>query len=479
MTPKLFRDVSASTIQVVINQLLGLVVFLLTSWYLPKAIYGELNWSFAVLMFATTVLSLRLEQIVVKKSATEKDPSGIMTLFMIHVMVSGIGFYLLLFLLSLIFPAFFNTHSLLLVLGISQVIGFFSSPFKQVANGKERFDYLAIMSSTANLVRTVGLIIGIFYFGISIEGVLVIFIISSVIELAVCFFLVNSVMKIKPRHGILFSDYLQLLKESLPQAGAAVLMAGISRMDWILLGIFSTSFLTAEYSFAYRVYELSPIPLLIIAPILLSRFSRYFAANTEESLLREKEKLSILVRYEMILATFIPLVLNIIWTPVMESVTNGKYGGVNQSIFFILSLCIPFQYITNILWSGHFAQNRLKLILKITMISFLVIFIGDIIFIPLYNAKGAALVYLTAMVTEYSIYMKSSKLSGIRETWLSLFICLAAALISGWSAFYLFDNITLQLGFAILLFFLIILATRQLRKSDIIYVIQLVRTKKD
>src|SRR5258706_3767750 len=108
MIRKLFNDVSASALQVIVNQVLGISVFLLTSFYLPKEVYGELNWSYAVLIFITTVLSLRLEQIVVRRAAVDKDTSVIMTLYMIHVFLSGIGFYLLLFALSFIFPVFFT-----------------------------------------------------------------------------------------------------------------------------------------------------------------------------------------------------------------------------------------------------------------------------------------------------------------------------------------------------------------------------------
>jgi hypothetical protein len=45
MSRKFFRDISASTLQVLINQLLGLAVFLFLSICLSKDHYGELNWS--------------------------------------------------------------------------------------------------------------------------------------------------------------------------------------------------------------------------------------------------------------------------------------------------------------------------------------------------------------------------------------------------------------------------------------------------
>ena len=52
MNARLLKDVSASAIQVMLNQLLGAIVFLVTSFYLPKESYGELNWSLAIFVFA-------------------------------------------------------------------------------------------------------------------------------------------------------------------------------------------------------------------------------------------------------------------------------------------------------------------------------------------------------------------------------------------------------------------------------------------
>ena len=75
MRKNFLKDISASTIQVVLNQALGLLVFIIISRYLQKSVYGELNWSLAILTFIFTTLSLRLEQIVVRKVAAGDDPS--------------------------------------------------------------------------------------------------------------------------------------------------------------------------------------------------------------------------------------------------------------------------------------------------------------------------------------------------------------------------------------------------------------------
>ncbi|MFN8290130.1 MAG: oligosaccharide flippase family protein [Chitinophagaceae bacterium] len=479
MASKLFRDISASTLQVVVNQLAGAAVFLLTSLYLPKEVFGELNWSVAVMTFATTLLSLRLEQLLVKKAAAGQDISGVMTIFGLHVLCSGLFCWLLLLLCSYLFPAFFSLHALLVMISISQLISFFSSPFKQVANGKERFGLLAVMSSSANIVRAAGLAFTILFSGLTVERVLLIFIAGSVAELLVSYYLVAVKMGIKLTSRVRLADYFLLLKESVHQIGAALLMAGIARMDWILLGVFSTAAFTADYSFAYRVFELSPVPLLIIAPVLLSRFAKFFSVHTEEDLLKKKDELSTFVRAEMLLATFIPLVLNLSWIPLLEPLSRGKYGHSNATVFLLLSCCTPFQYITNLLWTIRFTQHKLKQVLQITAVTFMIILAGDLILIPVGGKTAAAAVFLCATVVEYINYLRTSSLSRIKETWTALLTCMAIAFTAGLLSVYFFRGLVLQLALASAFYCLLAMATGQIRKSDTAGLRRLIRKKRN
>lgn len=478
MSRKLIKDISASLVQVILNQVTGLVIFFITSRYLDKAVYGEMNWSLAVLTFVTSVLSLRLEQIVVRRVAAGQNASKLLTLFTGHIVFAGFLFYAVLLACSFLFPLFFRKHDLLLILAISHLLSFFSSPFKQLANGKENFRSLALMSSVANGIRAIWLLLVVVFSSLTIETILFIYIISSLAELIICFYIGKYRLKVTFDRTHKLQEYFILIRESLPLAGAVILNASIARFDWILLGLFTTAEKTAEYSFAYKVFELSPFPLLILAPVLLSRLSKFFAAHNERDLLERKHDLSMLIRAEMILATSIPLVLNLTWTPFIDNITGNKYGAVNESTFFILSCCLPFLYMNNIFWSVHFAQDHLKYILKITFVTFLVIIAGDLLFIPLYAAKGAALVYLSATIIEYIIYMRSSSLSMIRETWLSPLTCLLIAAASGFTAIYVSGNLLIRLAIAIPLFSLLLLATKQLRITDWVYILQLSRVKK-
>jgi O-antigen/teichoic acid export membrane protein len=466
MKKNLLKDISASTFQVVLNQALGLLIFIIISRYLAKPVYGEFNWSLAILTFITTLLSLRLEQIVVQKIAAGDSPSKLLTLFTAHTIFSGLLFYALLFIASLLFPAYFTQHGLLLVLAISQLLSFFSSPFKQVVNGKEYFRLLAIMSSVSNIVRSVWLLYIIIYTTLTIQQLILIYIVAAFAELVIGISIVVFGLKIPVSLNWGIKDYFALLRDSLPQIGSVFLNACIARFDWILLGIFSSTIITAEYSFAYKAFELCPLPMLILGPILISRFSRYFSTHAEESLNEKKTEISFFIRYAMIAATLLPLIMNIAWAPLVDTLTNNKYGAVNRSTFFLLSLCLPFQYMVNLLWSMQFAQNRLKHIFRVTAITCIIIVAGDLLMIPLLNAKGAAIVYLLATSVEYVIYLRSSLLIRIKESWQSVIICMCIALLSGVLGELCNESLMLKIVIASVFYLSMLLITGQVKRKD-------------
>ena len=126
---KLIKHISANTLQVLGNQCLGVFIFLLISRGLDKPSFGELSWSLAVLTITTTLLSLRLEQIVVRNVAAGDNPSGMLTLFAAHNFFTGLIFFGVLSLVCYLYPGLGGQHSLLWILSISQILTFWALPF--------------------------------------------------------------------------------------------------------------------------------------------------------------------------------------------------------------------------------------------------------------------------------------------------------------------------------------------------------------
>jgi O-antigen/teichoic acid export membrane protein len=261
-----FKNISINGVQVLVNQCLGMGVFLLLSRYLDKSVFGEFSWSLAVLTLTLTLSGLGLDQIVVRNVAAGKEASHQLTLFAFHT-----GLMVLLLAGGLLagyyeFPAFFTLHPVLWMLAISQALTSFALPFRQLITGKSAYGWLAIQATVPNLVRLSGLIMLALLSMLTMRSVLLLFILSSLLEYLTGFYIVIKRLGIPFYRRIPAGNYISLIRDSLPQAGMIFLQMGIARADWILLGLFSTALVTAEYSFAYRAYELSPLPLLILAP---------------------------------------------------------------------------------------------------------------------------------------------------------------------------------------------------------------------
>lgn len=108
----------------------------------------------------------------------------------------------------------------------------------------------------------------------------------------------------------------------------------------------------------------------------------------------------------MIITSLTSLILVIAWIPVIDFVTDGKYGGVNRNTIFILSLCISFLYFNNFLWTIYFSCSRLKEIFRIFVVTFTVNAIGDVVLIPLFHNEGAAMASLLSLVMQSVLFKK-------------------------------------------------------------------------
>lgn len=466
MKRKFIRDISANALQLIIVQSCGLVIFYLLSTRLDKNDFGEINWVLALLLSSFGILAFGIDQIAVRRVASGLASGKVLSVYLMHVLVSGAGFYLLLLAGKLLFHSFFEQHALLLLLGIGKLTIFFSTPFKQVATGLEKFRPLLVMAVCSNVIRSIALIILAILDQFSLTAVVFIFIAGDVAELLVCILIMQFVIKVPVKLQWNKHEYKDLAKESLPQFGVAVFTSALSRLDWILLGILSTNIVLAEYSFAYKVFEVATLPMLVIAPVLIPRFTKLFHPGAGEPRDSSAGNLFVLLRFEMIIASLAALVLNVLWVPVIDLLTHGRYGMVNRQTILILSISMPFLYYNNFLWTVNFAKGRLKMIFYVFFISFLFNLAGDIILIPFFKAQGAALGYLVAIVVQSVIYLKQTTLEGLKQKSYSVLLCPAFALASGFLATLLFSSAWLILLSSLLFFLLLLYFTGQLRPHD-------------
>jgi len=458
MKTKLIQNLSVNATQLVLNQLLGLGIFYILSTGLDKTSFGEINLALAVLLAVFNILSFGIDQLIIKKIAAEGNIPQLLSLYFFHVIIAGLLCYILFFSGITFFKSTDHIYTIILLIGLGKMMIFFSTPFKQAATGLEKFRLLAYMLLVSNIIRCAGLAVLAIMHQLNMHNIIIVFISGDVIEFLLCIYLFIRATKIKLTYKVTIPDYKALLFESLPQTGVVLITSALARFDWIFIGFILTAAKLAEYSFAYKIFEISTLPLLAIAPLLIPKFTKLFKQGD-----MPMPALNYLVKIEMIIAALTILLLNIGWVPIIDFITAGKYGAVNVRTIFILSLCIPLLYLNNFFWTINFAKGRLKMILTSFIITFIVNVGGDILLIPILKNEGAAIAFLAACIVQFCYYMYKTRIEGLNHTWYPLIICLACAIISGIVVKMLIQNVWIMFPLSISIYIILLFITRQIK----------------
>jgi O-antigen/teichoic acid export membrane protein len=380
-------------------------------------------------------------------------------LYIGHVLLSGFVFYGLLLLGYIIFHGSPN-YNLVLWIGFGKLMMFFAMPFKQVTNGLERFSLLAKMAIISNTLRAIGLLVLMFCHALNLTTAVITFVAGDTIE-----FIFNAVLFYRHTHypvRLKFDGfaYRALIKEAMPQIGVVLITATLGRFDWIFIGFMTSDVKLAEYSFAYKVFEVSTLPLMAIGPFLVPLFTRHFNNKADSS------PLKLLIRGELVVAALTALILNISWEPVVNWLTHGKYGTVNISTVFVLSLCMPLLYLNNFLWTIQFAKGNLKLILNAFIITLTINVGANLVLIPLYGNVGAAIAFLGATLAQTIFYLFKNPVTELKRVYLNTLLCTLCALAAGFAGRMIPLNILFKIGAAVACYVCLLFITRQLRFAD-------------
>jgi O-antigen/teichoic acid export membrane protein len=408
---------------------LGLFIFYFTSKHLLKEEFGELNWTLAIGSTLIAIASLGLDLVFVKKLASGENALEVAGIHLFHTITGGVALLAVVIFSGYVYPSFLSDHPSFNYLFLYLVIANVGNSFKLCLNGLEAYRYLAAISIVANTLKLAVIALLAFTGSFTLFNLITVYTFVSAIELLTAYFMLRVRVKIRVKPLLKLNNYRYFIMESLPQLGVVIFDSALARIDWILLGIMSTVAITAEYSFAYKVYELAKLPLLIIGPVLLTRLSRLFAAD---SALNERTRSELIefFRLEMYLMMIIPVVLVTVWTPLISWLTLGKYGLNNEVSFDLLCVCIPMMCMINLLWTAAFATGQLKNIMWITIVVSVLNVILNIVLIRMMGGTGAAIAFVCSTAVQAALYYfftaRNSVLPGT-VTWLPAIVCAVAA----------------------------------------------------
>jgi O-antigen/teichoic acid export membrane protein len=421
---KAFIRFFSSGLQALALQVLGSIFFYVISVYLSKDSFGAISWMNALSIFITAVLGFGLEQVVIRRIAASQRSDWAAAAFLFHSLAAFGATLVVLWLLSLVLRS--DIYQLLPWFFIAQGLLFLGIPLKQFLNAKEKFTPYGVIAIISNSLRVCGAFYLVAVHELQIHSIIVVMICTAGGELMAL--LIYVITKTDFSFKFRFQAYKKLLKEATAQYVSVIFDMSLSRMDWLLLGFMASKSVLADYSFAYRAYELSRLPMLIIAPVILPRLSRLMVSKPSGKL---QEQVNSFNTAELLLAMLLPLVFNILWTPVVGMITGGKYGATNAMEFLILSLCIPLQFFINLLWSISFSVKKYKAVSSVTVACAITNIVLNLIFIPLLNGIGSAVAYLITNILQAVLYYRLVN-KHVMHISLRPFVILLPAALSGW-----------------------------------------------
>lgn len=406
MKPSLLKNFFSSGVQAIAVQVLGIFFFFIAADYLSKDSFGIVNWANATSVILAIFVGFGLEQVVIRRIAASKSSDWAAAAYLFHTLITSVFTFLVLFLVTRLFlpgdeyyervvylPWFFAVQGLV----------YMCIPLKQFLNAKQNFTPYAVIAFVSNIVKILLVIFFVKMEVLSIPMVAMILAICGIIELFSL--LIYLMVKTNFSFKFKFVAYYKLLKESFPQYISTIFDTSLSRIDWLLLGILSTTAVTADYSVAYKAFEVSRLPLAVISPILLNIFAKKMLSGARpdaptQALIQD------LYTLEIFLAMLLPLTLNILWSPVVDQLFKGKYGNVNAIPFMILSLAIPLMFIINLLWTLGFSVKKYKQISFIIFLGAVLNFVLNLFLIPIYQATGAAIAFLITVASQIFFYYR-------------------------------------------------------------------------
>lgn len=416
---------ASSALQVFALQVLSGVFFYTISIYVSKADFGAINWMNSVGIFTAALTGMGLEQVVVRRIAASRRSDWSAGAFMMHNLLGlFVGSAVLVILKELLYhdtvyrwlPWFFAAQAMLAL----------GTPLKQLLNAREKFTPYGVIALISNLAKIAAIIGLVHTGGLTVRVVAAVMIAGALFEW-VCLLvylwakgMLNLRFKVKA--------YFMLIKEAIPQYISVIFDMSLSRMDWIMLGLLGTAGALADYSFAYRAFEMGRLPVSVIAPLILPRFARMMAGSQKPGKLQQ-DQIGSFNRTEATLAAAIVLILNILWTPLVGWITGGKYGPSNATLFLLLSLCLPMLFYINLLWSVSFAARRYRQVSAITMSCAVVNIILNLILIPFFAGIGSAVAFLITCILQSVLYHRIVSKQLFNIAWWPPFLLVACSLV--------------------------------------------------
>lgn len=464
--------------------ILGMVVLKISTGYLSVEGYGEYVLIYEFLAFFGIAADLGLFTIAVKEmSQNEEDIpkiiGNILSLRTILVIITMLFAIIAAFLI----PTYVDTR-IPLGVAISSITVFFTiinGTITSVLQVKFKM-HLASITTVIGKIISVGFMVYIIFWGFPLDNeigfymLLLAGIIGNFAMLAATHYYVRKITVLKYRFD--FDLWKSILKKSLPYGIALILSTIYFRINLIIISFFRGSEEVGIYGVAMKMLEQFVILPLYFMNSVLPVLTK---ALKEKS---EKYKKVIMHAFDFLAAMAIPMVVGgvilaypiifIVSTPEFLSRLNeGFYG--SDIAFQILVFALLFQFLNVLFAFILISVDKQYKLLYINGGVVIFAIITDLIFVPIYGFRGAAVTsVLSELIILIATFVAARRCLEFKLNFINLGKIIFSALVMGAAVYFLQPitykymenwNVFALILIGIMVYTIMLFATRTINKD--------------
>ena len=369
-----------------------------------------MGWCTAAGYLLAVLSSFGLEQIVFRRIAAGSGKSDwAARAFWIHNIAVTVLFLAVLAGIWALYPS--AKTQLLPLFFAAQAALSLALPFKLLLNARLRYSKYAFATIAANALKLLAA------YGVHATGTLTLPIIAFVMlgGNALEYGLARSGAAHEWRHTTFkMKAYRLLLKEARPQFLAVLFDVCLARLDWILLGLLASAAAVADYSFAYRAYDVEKLPTAILSSLLLPVMSRWRIGNQNTFQPEKQNILRALLVLIPGLMGWVALIAVVLWKPVVGNLLQSEFGSSSFLSLVVLNASLVFQFAINLLWIAAFAAKQYRVVARITAQTAVLNLALNLVLIPSFTAAGAAVSIIVTSAFQFFSYARAMEKIGLR-----------------------------------------------------------------
>jgi len=378
--------------------ILTMILTIFSARILGATEFGKFSFALAFVWMLAIFSDLGTSSITTRELAKEKEnQKEYPAILSLKIILTAFALVLM-FSLSFFITRDPFTQKIILILAIYILIESFLEIIFASLRASQRMEYEAIVSIFQSILLCgIGLFI-LFYFP-SVENLSFVYLFVDLLALIVVLlffhFRIQS-LKLDWNKKI----WQKILRLSWPLAFAAIFSALYMYIDSVMMGYWGQITQTGWYNAAYRIINITVIPVALIAQSFYPALSKFFIESKEKF-----QDIWDLLMKSMIISA-IPLMVGGVF--LASKIINFLYGpsfGPSIFVFKILILSAGIIFLNSPYVEMLIVANQQKKVFYVTMVGGIINVILNLLLIPRYSLYGAAVAALITYFVAFVLYL--------------------------------------------------------------------------